>query len=486
MSKSVEKQLSYRRNVIRICSVEEFLNVRGGYRNMQKDVYFVRALGESEGFAGEILRADERMRKMERSGQIRYARVKELPRGIDARDAAFYAKEYDGSVSNQKIGFQNLPGGAAFQNAACFGLKEVLGIYREERPNASESMIRNFGTKLLFWADRALGGLLEDWNEQGCFKLVAENVLREQEYLFFYFATLLGCDVLLLEQKKEAELSGRLKGLAQEIKLGSFGTSDLPAYRPDEAKPERGGESRTTADAARQNETAYAHRTPVVVIPKRERRARPAGGHGPSCRPDQKTASHPAARAEKSFEELAELASSVVMIAIYDQRGDMRGSGSGIMIGRQGYILTNYHVISGGQSFAVRMEDGEKAYHTDEVIKYNYNLDLAVIRICKELAPIPIYKGGAKLVRGQKVVAIGSPLGLFNSVSDGIISGFRTIRDVDMIQFTAPISPGSSGGAVLNMNGEVIGISTAGMDDGQNLNLAVGYADILTFARGFF
>ena len=72
-----------------------------------------------------------------------------------------------------------------------------------------------------------------------------------------------------------------------------------------------------------------------------------------------------------------------------------------------------------------------------------------------------------------------------NSISDGIISGFRTIDGVDMIQFTAPISHGSSGGAVLNMYGEVIGISTAGFDRGQNINLAVGYESINLFIQGF-
>ena len=120
------------------------------------------------------------------------------------------------------------------------------------------------------------------------------------------------------------------------------------------------------------------------------------------------------------------------------------------------------------------------------MIKYNNALDMAVNSIQRRLDPLPVYRGRKKLVRGQKVVAIGSPLGLFNSVSDGIISGFRKIRDIDMIQFTAPISPGSSGGAVLNMQGEVIGISTAGLDNGQNINLAVGYENILMFANGFF
>jgi len=188
---------------------------------------------------------------------------------------------------------------------------------------------------------------------------------------------------------------------------------------------------------------------------------------------------------EKSFEELARLASSVVMIAIHDGKGDVIGTGSGIMVGREGYILTNNHVASGGKFYSVRIEDDERVYDTDEVIKYNYVLDLAVIRIQRKLVPLPVYQGKKELVRGQKVVAIGSPLGLFNSVSDGIISGFRKIDNVDMIQFTAPTSHGSSGGAVLNMQGEVIGISTAGYDSGQNINLAVGYECINTFIRGF-
>ena len=155
------------------------------------------------------------------------------------------------------------------------------------------------------------------------------------------------------------------------------------------------------------------------------------------------------------------------------------------MIGKGGYILTNHHVAGKGVSYSVRIEDDETIYESDELIKYNHFQDLAILRIDKMLNPIPLYKGDKPLVRGQKVVAIGSPLGLFNSVSDGIISGFRTIGDVDMIQFTAPISSGSSGGAVLNMQGEIIGISTAGFDSGQNINLAVDYRTVAAFVRGF-
>lgn len=205
-----------------------------------------------------------------------------------------------------------------------------------------------------------------------------------------------------------------------------------------------------------------------------------------SSRPTTGSASNAAGPpAEKSFEELALLAASVVMIAIHGANGDVIGTGSGIMVGRDGYILTNNHVASGGRYYSVRIEDDETVYTTDELIKYHSTLDLAILRIDRRLTPLPVYRGKAPLVRGQKVVAIGSPLGLFNSVSDGIISGFRNIDGVDMIQFTAPTSHGSSGGAVLNLYGEVIGISTAGIDAGQNINLAMGYECISRFISGF-
>ncbi len=173
------------------------------------------------------------------------------------------------------------------------------------------------------------------------------------------------------------------------------------------------------------------------------------------------------------------------MITVYDKDGKSIGAGSGIMAGRDGYILTNDHVARGGYSYSVRIENDSTEYRTDELIKYNTMLDLALLRIQRKLNPLPVYDGAKKLARGQTVVAIGSPLGLFNSVSNGIISGFRMIDGVEMIQFTAPISSGSSGGAVLNMQGDVIGISTAGFDRGQNINLAVGYENIRMFLRGF-
>ena len=96
------------------------------------------------------------------------------------------------------------------------------------------------------------------------------------------------------------------------------------------------------------------------------------------------------------------------MIAIHGANGDVIGTGSGIMVGRDGYILTNNHVASGGRYYSVRIEDDETVYTTDELIKYHSRLDLAILRIDQRLKPLPIYQGKAPLVRGQKEIGRAS------------------------------------------------------------------------------
>ncbi len=474
----MEKLVSYRHNTMQINSLEMFLGVKGGYNHAVRDVYFVRALGEDSGYSDKICQADRRMGAEMAKGRLRYVRLKSLPQLSKAEDAAFYAGIYDGWRQGGKINLKNISMTDAFANALSVGLTDTLGKYQSQKKQVSESMLRNCAVKYLFWLDTMLKDVLSGWSEGNCMKILAEGVRKEQEYLFYYLVTLLGCDIILLENQKDVEISQELKNLSQELILGPFGTSNLPVYSPYVPQTEQSSVRVTIPERNRHKNHHPAsvpqnNRQNSPISPVRQ----PSAGH---------TASVHRGNMEKTFEELAQLASSIVMIAVHDSRHEVIGTGSGIMIGRGGYILTNDHVVSGGRFFSVRMEDDEEIYPTDEIIKYNYNLDLAVIRISRQLNPLPIYNGAQKLVRGQKVVAIGSPLGLFNSVSDGIISGFRNIRNVDMIQFTAPISPGSSGGAVLNMQGEVIGISTAGFDDGQNINLAVSYEDIRMFARGFY
>lgn len=463
----MKEKLKYRHNVMNINSIDTFLNIKGGCCHGCRDVYFIRALGGGRDIAQYILSVDERMGSRMQSGELFYVRMGELPALTRQEDVLFYQKYAKGLRTGQELYVKNQEKSAEFGSAlgkACF---EAVEKYRLIRKNMTDSIEQNFVVKLLYWTDCVLGRALSDWNERKCFKILADNVCREQEYLFYYMLTLIGCDVLLLQRRKDIETAAAVRNLSGEFVLGEFNEIPIPEYKPYKKektlhKPEhRAPERMKTAG------------NPAVQ------------GMAAQSRPVQRIVEESPASVEKSFEELALLASSIVMIEVHDQSGKAVSTGSGIMIGKDGYILTNYHVAGKGYFFSVRIEDDDRIYRTDELIKYNAVLDLAVIRINRSLSPLPVYNGKKKLVRGQKVVAIGSPLGLFNSVSDGIISGFREIETVDMIQFTAPISHGSSGGAVLNMQGEVIGISTAGIDKGQNLNLAVDYKSINLFVRGF-
>lgn len=463
------RKITYRHNIMSIGSLESFLSIKGGYNGDRRDVYFVRALGCGPDTEYKISAIDKKMAGEMRNKRLFYTRVKSLPRLTSRTDMDFYGKQFKAFQAKKEIFVQNQEGDGRFGSALSDACLEAADRYRNLKKNITESIEKNFIIKLLYWTDCVLGTSLAEWNERGCYKILAEDVQKEQEYLFYYMLTLIGCDVLLLEYRKDIETAAEIKGLSKVLELGEFRSLALPEYRADEN--EKSGIN-SGGDAGE----SEMRRAGGLQQPERIRPTKPVN-QPENCPRPQLT--------EKSFEELARLASSIVMIAVYDRKGSPVATGSGIMIGRAGYILTNNHVTAGGCFFDVRIEDDEKVYRTNEIIKYNSVLDLAVIRIDRCLEPLPIYRGKKSLVRGQKVVAIGSPLGLFNSVSDGIISGFRKIDSVNMIQFTAPISHGSSGGAVLNMQGEVIGISTAGFDEGQNINLAVNYEDIGLFVRGF-
>jgi S1-C subfamily serine protease len=149
-----------------------------------------------------------------------------------------------------------------------------------------------------------------------------------------------------------------------------------------------------------------------------------------------------------------------------------------------GLIITNYHVVEGGQSFGILIENNNSEFYATTIIKKNEGADLALLKIAHITKPIPI-KNDDTLKRGQQIVAIGSPLGLMNTISDGIVAGFRNIKNKKFIQITAPISPGSSGGALLDCYGYLVGITAAGYDEGQNLNLAVPGSEIFNLVNEY-
>lgn len=510
--------MRFRHNVINVDSFADFESIRGGVNQNCRDVYFVRFVGVNEKIQSDIQKMDADLQEQMRQGQIGYRRTVRLP-GIDSGEAVKrYVERYFDWVKSGRINISSdiLSSDKKYGRALGSAVLKVTEVYFCGKP-MTESMEKNFVVKLLFWHDFLLNGVTMNWNERVSVKLVLANIVKRQEYLFCYLLTLLGYDVLLLQCEADISEEDAKLGYSRKIKLGNFGQVDFKAMETGNkavpepistAKPEPAAESvtaarpvtatkpLTTAKPVMATKPVTAAKpvkvTKPVTATKPVSAVKPARVTKPITATKPVTAVKPVmatksagSRVEKSFEELALLASSVVLIAIHGHNGDVIGTGSGIMVGANGYILTNCHVASGGKYYSVRIEEDETVYTTDELIKYNSVLDLAVLRIDRRLEPLTLYRGKQKLVRGQKVVAIGSPLGLFNSVSDGIVSGFRRIDDVDMIQFTAPTSHGSSGGAVLNMFGEVIGISTAGFDNAQNINLAVGYESIEPFIRGF-
>ena len=170
----------------------------------------------------------------------------------------------------------------------------------------------------------------------------------------------------------------------------------------------------------------------------------------------------------------ARCAPAVFYVEIYDESGWCIKTGSGFFLNSDGLAITNYHVISGAASASITVSDTGTVYPVAGVYDYSVEEDWAVLQIDGDgFQTLEIGDPGYD-VGGATVYAIGSPLGLQNTISSGIISNpARVDGGMTYIQMSAAISPGSSGGALLNKYGQVIGITSATYSDGQNLNLAI-------------
>ena len=168
------------------------------------------------------------------------------------------------------------------------------------------------------------------------------------------------------------------------------------------------------------------------------------------------------------------LSQSVVKINAYDPLGEALSSGSGVIILYDNVIVTCYHVIDGETLTLEVVTDRGDKIKVKNVIAYSEEKDLALLELeeAPGYSPLPI-GDSVRVKKGDKVSTIGSPLGLINTVSEGIVSGFVKDREITAIQFTAPISPGNSGGALMNRNGELIGITYSGYWNAQNMNFAI-------------
>ena len=148
---------------------------------------------------------------------------------------------------------------------------------------------------------------------------------------------------------------------------------------------------------------------------------------------------------------------------VYERRMSTQGQGSGVIVSKEGHVVTNHHVIAGQQKFDITLHGGK--LYTARLIGEDRLLDIAVLKI-EDKGPFqPLKLGDSSQVQvGQLVFAVGNPFGLGETVTQGIISAKeRSISDNqrDLFQTDAAINPGNSGGPLVNLRGEIIGINVA-------------------------
>lgn len=153
--------------------------------------------------------------------------------------------------------------------------------------------------------------------------------------------------------------------------------------------------------------------------------------------------------------------------------------GSGFFVAPN-IIATNYHVIEGATQAFCYLNNSEVKYKVDGYLAADKSVDLILLKVSTLTKPALVFSNEG-VDPGQKVYVIGSPKGLPATISDGIVSGMRDFKGYKLIQMTAPISPGSSGGPILNAKGQLIGISVSQLSEGQNLNFAIpkSYLELL-------
>jgi tetratricopeptide (TPR) repeat protein len=173
--------------------------------------------------------------------------------------------------------------------------------------------------------------------------------------------------------------------------------------------------------------------------------------------------------------------SVVELVGTVDETGDT-SYGTGFVVSEAGLVLTNAHVVQGVGELMVRSFEGALLASV-EVLHTDAELDLAAVRVVGLDAPPMALDPEARLEVGTPVVAVGHPRGYEYTVSEGIVSARRKLSTdgIELIQMTAPISPGSSGGPLLDAAGRVVGVCSLTLAEGQNINFAIPAARLPGF-----
>jgi len=187
--------------------------------------------------------------------------------------------------------------------------------------------------------------------------------------------------------------------------------------------------------------------------------------------------------------EVSDLRNTVVKVIICDINHTEMGNGSGFIVSSDGKVVTNYHVIDMAPIIEVQTAD-KTTYQVSGVLKYSVSEDIAILQL-KDASNLPTVSLGNsdELKYGEDIAAMGHPLGMSLTVTFGNISsldspGGLARKAYSDIQFSAPISAGNSGGPLVNMYGQVVGINYSGIDAGQNLNYAIPINELTPMLDG--
>lgn len=185
----------------------------------------------------------------------------------------------------------------------------------------------------------------------------------------------------------------------------------------------------------------------------------------------------------KSIPDIAsENNAAVVLVIAFDKNQKPLGSGSGFFVESNGVLATNFHVIKDASSMWVRISNGG-LFPVKDILAIDKQGDIAVLKVQGRRLPTVTLGNSNNVKVGEAVIAIGHPLTLTISLemeietttTQGIVSAIRTVKQSgrQLLQISAPISPGSSGGVLLNLEGEAVGMTTSTLVGGQNINFAI-------------
>ncbi len=191
---------------------------------------------------------------------------------------------------------------------------------------------------------------------------------------------------------------------------------------------------------------------------------------------------------KKVLPSVVNITSTALVFDFFYGAVPQQGQGSGFILDKAGHILTNYHVIAGANR-GIEVQLSDKRKFSARVVGFDRTHDLALLQIdAPNLQPVTL-ADSSHLNVGQKVYAIGNPFGLSGTMTRGIISAIRPIKNEggapieDAIQTDAAINPGNSGGPLLNSSGEVIGINTMIASNGADQSSGIGFAIPINTAK---